>query len=241
MSDEPNHPSPITGNRSPVPVIALDGPSGSGKGTVGQLLARRLEWHFLDSGALYRVLGLAATRAGLDPSRGIAKIADIAQTLDIRFVPQSGAPPEILLNGSVVGAAVRTEEAGRRASELAALPEVRRALLQKQHAFRRLPGLVADGRDMGSTVFPDAVLKIFLTATPEQRAERRYKQLKDKGFDVNLPRLLRDIRERDARDAARAVSPLEPAADACIVDTSLRSIEEVVDHVLQLLRERRRD
>lgn len=221
-------------------MLALDGPSGSGKGTVGQLLARRLNWHFLDSGALYRVLGLAATRAGLDSSKRVSDIADIAQMLDIRFLPQIGAPPEVLLDGSAVGATVRTEEAGRRASELAALPEVRQALLRKQHAFRQPPGLVADGRDMGSTVFPDAFLKIFLTATPEQRAERRYKQLKDKGFDVNLPRLLRDIRERDARDTARAVSPLEPAAGACIVDTSRLSIEEVVDHVLQLLRERRR-
>lgn len=238
MLDESNHPSPITNHHSPVPVIALDGPSGSGKGTVGQLLARRLGWHFLDSGALYRVLGLAATRAGLDPARDMVKIAEIAHGLDIRFLPQTDAPPEILLNGSPVGAAVRTEEAGRRASELAAVPEIRRALLRIQHAFRQPPGLVADGRDMGSTVFPDAFLKIFLTAAAEQRAERRYKQLKDKGFDVTLPRLLRDIRERDARDAARAVSPLKPAAGACMVDTSPLSIEEVVEHIFQLLQER---
>ncbi|TAM47464.1 MAG: (d)CMP kinase, partial [Gammaproteobacteria bacterium] len=198
-----------------IPVLALDGPSGSGKGTVGQALAERLGWHFLDSGALYRVLGIAAAAKSEQTLQDPDALAEIARTMDIRFVPQpGGAPVRVVLNGTDIGDRLRTEDSGRLASIVAAVPAARAALLDKQHAFRQVPGLVADGRDMGTTVFPDAILKIFITASPEVRAERRYKQLKEKGFDANLRRLLDEIRDRDARDAARAASPLKPAADA---------------------------
>ncbi len=222
-----------------IPVLALDGPSGSGKGTVGQILAERLGWHFLDSGALYRVLGIAAAAKSEQTLQDPDALAEIARTMDIRFVPQpGGVPVRVVLNGTDIGDRLRTEDSGRLASIVAAVPAARATLLEKQHAFRRTPGLVADGRDMGTTVFPDAILKIFITASPEVRAERRYKQLKEKGFDANLPRLLDEIRDRDARDAARAASPLKPAADACILDTSSLSISDVVDRVYSLLRER---
>jgi len=220
-----------------VPVLTLDGPSGSGKGTVGQILANRLGWHFLDSGALYRVLALAVIRAGtdiLDPDALIRQ----ATELDVRFVPHKGAAVGILLDGQEVGDALRTEEVGRQASILAAIPEVRASLLQKQHALRQAPGLVADGRDMGTTVFPDAVLKIFITATPEVRAERRYKQLIEKGFDVNLRQLLDEIRARDTRDAERMASPLKPAVDAYVLDTSQLDINEVANRIYELLGQR---
>lgn len=223
-----------------VPVLAIDGPSGSGKGTIGLILARRLGWHFLDSGALYRALGVAANRAGVDLGDKPA-LARLAMDMDIRFAPRTGSDlVDVMLNGREVGDMLRTEESGRRASILAAIPGVRQALMQKQRSFRRLPGLVADGRDMGSVVFPDAILKIFLTATPEVRAERRYKQLKEKGFDVNLRQLLDEIRERDARDAGREASPLKPASDACLVDTSQLDISGVVERVQSLLQERQR-
>ncbi len=227
-------------NTSRIPVLALDGPSGSGKGTVGQMLAQRLGWHFLDSGALYRALGVAAAQAGVDLNDRPA-VAGLALAMDVRFVPRgAGDTVGVLLNGQEIGEAMRTEEGGRRASIVAAIPEVRRALLQKQRAFRALPGLVADGRDMGSTVFPDAILKIYLTASPEVRAGRRYKQLKEKGFDANLQQLLGEIRERDARDAGREASPLKPAEDAYILDTSQLDISGVVERVYGLLRERQR-
>jgi len=223
-----------------IPVLALDGPSGSGKGTVGQLLARRLGWHFLDSGALYRSLGVAAEQAGIDLNDKTA-LARLALEMSLRFAPREGADTvDVLLNGQEIGDRLRTEASGRRASILAAIPEVRRALLQKQHSFRQPPGLVADGRDMGSTVFPDAILKVYLTATPDVRAGRRYKQLKDKGFDVNLRGLFDEIRERDARDAVREVSPLKPAKDACILDTSQLDISGVVERVYGLLQARQR-
>ncbi len=222
-----------------VPVLALDGPSGSGKGTVGQLLAQRLGWHFLDSGALYRALAVAADASSVDLGDK-SRLAQLAIDMDIRFAPRGGGDVvDVLLNGQEIGDRLRTEESGRRASILAAIPEVRRALLQKQHSFRQAPGLVADGRDMGSTVFPDAILKVFLTASAEVRAERRYKQLKDKGFDVNLRRLLDEIRERDARDAGREASPLKPASDACILDTSQLDISGVVERIYGLLQQRR--
>ncbi len=223
-----------------IPVLAIDGPSGSGKGTIGLILARRLGWHFLDSGALYRALGVAANRAEVDLGDKSA-LARLAMDMDIRFVPRTGSDfVDVLLNGQEVGDILRTEESGRRASILAAIPGARQALLQKQRSFRQLPGLVADGRDMGSTVFPDAILKIFLTATPEVRAERRYKQLKEKGFDVNLRQLLDEIRERDARDAGREASPLKPANDAYLLDTSQLDISGVVERVQGLLQERQR-
>ncbi len=223
--------------KSLVPVLAIDGPSGSGKGTIGQLIAQRLGWHFLDSGALYRAIGYAAIRTGIDlNSKDMAALASLAQDADIRFEAAPSGLVRVVLNGTEIGDALRTEEAGTAASQVAVIPVVRAALLNKQHAFRQLPGLVADGRDMGTAVFPDAVLKIFLTASPEIRAQRRYNQLKEKGFDANLPQLLGEIRNRDARDAARSASPLKPAADASILDTSVLSISEVVQQIEHLLR-----
>ncbi len=220
------------------PVVTIDGPSGSGKGTVAQIIADRLGWHFLDSGALYRLVGLAAFRAGASLSDAPA-LAAIARNMNISFLPRPGDVPAVLLDGTEVGDDLRTEASGERASLVAIIPDVRTALLEKQRDFRRLPGLVADGRDMGTTVFPDALLKVFLTASPEVRAERRYKQLKEKGFDANLPRLLGEIRERDQRDAARTVSPLKPAIDAVVLDSSGLAISEVVEQILGLLAERR--
>ena len=218
-----------------VPVVTIDGPGGSGKGTISQLLAARLGWHYLDSGALYRVLGLAAQEAGI-PLTDAPALAQLANQLELAFEPQAdGSPARVYLNKCDVSTRLRTEECGRWASEVAVLPPVRAALLQKQHDFRAPPGLVADGRDMGTTVFPTAGLKIFLTASPEVRAERRYKQLKEKGLNVSLPLLLGEIRARDARDAEREASPLKPAADAEILDTSSMSITEVVNDILARL------
>jgi CMP/dCMP kinase len=222
---------------SQIPVIAIDGPSGSGKGVVSQQLAARLGWHYLDSGALYRAVGIAAHKAGVDFG-DTDSLVQVARVLDIQFGAKSDAPVLVRLKGEDISDVLRTEASGDAASRVAAVPAVREALLRKQHELRQPPGLVADGRDMGTTVFPDAILKVFLTAAPEVRAERRYKQLKGKGFDVNLPRLLGEIRERDARDAARAVSPLKPAADAQLLDTSDLGISEVVDRINSLLRQR---
>ena len=220
------------------PVVTIDGPSGSGKGTVAQIIADRLGWHFLDSGALYRLVGLAAFRAGASLSDAPV-LVEIARDMSISFLPRPGDVPAVLLDGAEVGDELRTEANGERASLVAVIPDVRAALLQKQRDFRQFPGLVADGRDMGTTVFPDALLKVFLTASPEVRAERRYKQLKEKGFDANLARLLGEIRERDQRDAARTVSPLKPAADAIVLDSSGLAIPEVVGRILELLDKRR--
>ncbi len=209
-----------------VPVIAIDGPSASGKGTVAQRVARVLGFHFLDSGALYRLLGLAAQRRGvaLDDEAGLAQLAG---EIDIRF-----DGPDIWLGGVKVGDELRTEETGAAASKVAALPMVRAALLDKQRAFRRAPGLVADGRDMASVVFTDAVLKVFLTASAEARAERRYKQLMEKGMHANISALLQDIRARDERDSQRGVAPLQQAPGAGLLDTTPLTIEQAVDEVL---------
>jgi len=221
-----------------IPVLALDGPAGSGKGTVGQIVAARLGWHYLDSGALYRVLAVAMQQAGYRPTDS-ARLTGLAESLHIKFETRvDGEAAHVRLAGVDVTQAVRSEACGRLASEIAAQPAVRAALLRKQQAFYRPPGLVADGRDMGTTVFPDAVLKIFLTASPEIRAERRYKQLKQKGFDDNLEKLTGEIRERDRRDAERAASPLTPAADAETLDTSRMTISEVVETILARLRSR---
>ncbi len=220
-----------------IPVVTIDGPGGSGKGTISQLLAAHLGWHYLDSGALYRVLGLAAQDAGI-PLTDALSLARLAGEIQLDFEPQADGSAQVILNGQDVSLWLRTEECGRWASEVAVWPEVRAALLQKQHDFRQNPGLVADGRDMGTTVFPAARLKIFLTASPEVRAERRYKQLKEKGLDASLPLLLGEIRARDARDAGRAVSPLRPADDAEILDTSTMGINEVVELILDRLRQR---
>jgi len=209
-----------------IPVIAIDGPSASGKGTVAALVARALGFHYLDSGAIYRVTALAAGRAGVALDDAMA-LAALARGLDLRF---DGI--EVYLAGEAVGDAIRCEEAWRAASRIAALPALRAALLDLQRAFRRAPGLVTDGRDMGSVVFPDARLKVFLTASPEERANRRHKQLIEKGFDANLDNLLEDLRERDARDAARAAAPLKQAHGAMLLDTSGLTISQAVDQVL---------
>lgn len=210
-----------------IPVIAIDGPSASGKGTVAARVAQALGFHYLDSGALYRALAHAAGRAGiaLDDETGLVALA---QRLDLRF--EGG---EIYLDGVPAGDAVRSEEAGRAASRIATLPAVRTALLARQRAFRRPPGLVTDGRDMGTVVFPDARLKVYLEASVEERAHRRYNQLIEKGIDANLQQILQDLRERDARDANRAAAPLQRAADARLLDTTGMSIEEAVQTVLQ--------
>ena len=212
------------------PIITIDGPSGTGKGTIMALLAERLGWHALDSGALYRVLGLAAERAGVDLNDG-DRLAEVAERLPVAFVST-----RVLLNGEDVGDAIRSETAGMAASRVAAHPAVRAALLDWQRRMAQPPGLVADGRDMGTVVFPHAPLKIFLDASPEVRAERRYKQLKQKGLDANLPQLIADIRERDTRDRTRKVAPLRAAADAIEVDSTRLSIDEVLDRILEEVR-----
>ena len=213
-----------------VPVIAIDGPSASGKGTVAQRVATALGMHYLDSGALYRLLGLAAQKRGV-ALEAEEQLAELAGQVDIRF---EGA--DIWLDGALVGDELRTEETGSAASKIAALPKVRAALLDKQRAFRKAPGLVADGRDMASVVFPDAVLKIFLTASAEARAERRYKQLKEKGMDANIAALLQDIQARDERDTQRSVAPLQQAQGASLLDTTPLNIEQAVQEVLSRYR-----
>lgn len=210
-----------------IPVITIDGPSASGKGTVAELVAKALGFHYLDSGALYRLTALAAQRQliTLDDE---AALAEAALHLDVRF--EDG---EIYLQNECVTNEVRSEACGIGASKVAVLPAVRTALLARQHAFCQLPGLVADGRDMGSVVFPDAVLKIFLTASAEERAQRRYKQLMEKGISANLANLLGDLRERDARDSARSVAPLRQEKDAILLETTRCSIDSAVDFVLK--------
>jgi cytidylate kinase len=214
-------------------VLTVDGPSGSGKGTISRRVASRLGWHLLDSGALYRLVGLAATRRGvsLDDGEGLAALAT---AMRVRF----GADAErVELEGADVTADLRTETAGAAASRVAAIPAVRAALLQRQRDFARPPGLVADGRDMGTVVFPAATLKVFLTASAEERATRRHKQLKEKGIDVSLPDLSWDIAQRDARDASRSVAPLKPAPDARVIDSTRLTPEEVIAHILKWLEE----
>ena len=216
-----------------VPVIAIDGPSGVGKGTLCQWLAARLGWHLLDSGALYRLTALAAQRRGL-PLEDEARVVAVAIALDAVFVADVAGTSRVLLDGVDVGDILRGEAAGNAASRVAALPAVRAALLQRQRNFRRPPGLIADGRDMGTVVFPQAGLKLFLNASAEERARRRYKQLIEKGMDANLASLVEEIAERDARDAQRAVAPLRPAADAEILDTTQLSVTEVCEWALTL-------
>ncbi len=215
-----------------IPVVAIDGPSASGKGTVARRLAERLGFHYLESGALYRLVAWVALRDGL-PTGDEARLASVAAGLGVEF---SGG--KVLVAGRDVAAELQSEACGRGASEVARHPAVRRALLARQRAFRRAPGLVADGRDMGTVVFPDATLKVFLTASAQVRARRRYNQLIDKGIHVNLAALSRDLEERDARDAARAVAPLKAAADALEFDTSDLAIDAVVDRVESWYRER---
>jgi len=210
-----------------VPIITIDGPSGSGKGTVTRLVAARLGWRVLDSGALYRLVGLAVEQAEIGFKEDIV-ISKLASKLNVVFSDE-----RVFLDGIEVTDAIRTEAAGNNASRVAAMPGVRAALLDWQRAFAQPPGLVADGRDMGTTVFPHARLKIFLTASAEERAQRRYKQLKEKGLPANLAALTAEIEERDARDRSRAASPLVPAPDAVEIDSTVLGIDEVVEQVLQ--------
>lgn len=213
-----------------VPVIAIDGPSASGKGTIAKRVAEAVAFNYLESGALYRLVALLALRQGVQDE---AMLAEAAEHMDVLFQGE-----EILLEDQDVSQHVRHEAVGNRASEVARMPAVRKALLKRQRLFRQPPGLVADGRDMGTVVFPDAALKVFLTASPEVRAERRYKQLIEKGISANLRALSRDLAQRDARDANRAIAPLVPAPDSQVLDSSALSIEAVVERILQLYRER---
>lgn len=221
-----------------VPVITIDGPGGSGKGTLAGMLAARLGWHLLDSGALYRLLALAANNHGADLTNE-EMLTGLAAHLDVQFIAAEGDQEQrTVLEGEDVSRAIRTETIGAGASRVAALPAVRQALLARQQAFREMPGLVADGRDMGTVVFPDAQLKIFLTASPEIRAERRYRQLLEKGETASLAGLLDEINARDERDMNRSIAPLRPAEDAILIDSSHMSIENVLETVQAEARKR---
>ncbi len=218
-----------------VPVLAIDGPSGSGKGTISRLIAARLGWHLLDSGALYRAVAYAASTGGVDLADHDA-VGRCAAHARIAFRdPGDGGETRVLVDGADASGEIRTETCGAAASAIAAIPAVRAALLDKQRRFRRPPGLVADGRDMGTVIFPDARPKVFLTASATERARRRHKQLKDKGLVITLDDLLREIEARDRRDAERAVAPLKPASDATVIDTTGMPVEAVVAKILALL------
>ena len=216
------------------PVVTIDGPSGAGKGTISIMLAKQLDWHFLDSGAIYRVLAIASMHHQIE-SDDEAGLVPLASGLDVSF-ETTASGSKIILEGEDVTYSIRTEEVGAVASKIASLPRVREALLRRQRAFKQSPGLVADGRDMGTVVFPQAEAKIFLTASAEERAERRYKQLKEKGHDVSITRLLADIQARDERDSNRAVAPLVPADDAFVVDSTALSIPQVLEKVADFVK-----
>lgn len=213
------------------PVITIDGASGTGKGTISQLLAKRMGWKFLDSGALYRVLAVAAQKHGVAFDNETA-LELLGEHLDVQFIAQEDLLPKVILEGEDVTDLIRSEKIGNAASIISALPGVRASLLNRQRVFREAPGLVADGRDMGTVVFPDAEIKIFLLASPEERARRRYNQLKDRGISVTLSGLIEELRERDKRDQERAISPLKPADDAVCIDTDRLTIDEVVKRIL---------
>ncbi|MEZ5566149.1 MAG: (d)CMP kinase [Gammaproteobacteria bacterium] len=225
-----------TTTANPVPVIAIDGPGGAGKGTISQLVADRLGWHLLDSGALYRLVALAVIQNGISLDDEAA-VAALASRLDVHFDAVSKVP-RVLLGGQDVTDAIRSEAVGEGASRVASLARVREALVARQRAFRQPPGLVADGRDMGDVIFPDAILKVYLTASVEERVRRRHKQLKDKGINVSLSALSRDMMDRDRRDSERAIAPLKPSDDAQLLDTTGMEISAVVAVVLDWARER---
>ncbi len=220
----------------PTPIVTVDGPSGAGKGTLSSLLAKQLDWHFLDSGAIYRVLAVATLHHDL-PCDDEESIVPLATGLDVSF-DTDGETSRIILEGEDVTDDIRTEQVGSVASQIAALPRVREALLRRQRAFQQAPGLVADGRDMGTVVFPEAPVKLFLTASAEARAERRYSQLKAKGMDVNIARLLTDIKARDERDSNRSVAPLVPAEDAVVIDSTHLNIDQVFEKAMEIITSR---
>ncbi|MBT8038878.1 MAG: (d)CMP kinase [Xanthomonadales bacterium] len=220
---------------SRVPVITIDGPGGSGKGTIALRLARALGWHLLDSGALYRLVAVAALDRGVRASDETG-LARMARKLDVRFEAADDGVA-VILEGADITDRLRSHQTSEMASRVAALPSVREALAERQRQFRQAPGLVADGRDMGTVIFPDAPLKLYLTASPEARAERRYKQLKEKGESVNLSRLSQDIKKRDERDSTRAIAPLKPAPDAHVIDSTEMGINEVMDTIHKLIKE----
>lgn len=213
-------------------LITVDGPSGSGKGTVCHILAKKLQWHLLDSGALYRILAYAALQQNIALTDSQA-LADLALSLDVSFV-SNGSGVDTLLGAENVGDKLRTEVVGQAASEVASIELVRSALLARQKAFLKAPGLIADGRDMGTVVFPEAKVKIFLDASAEERAQRRFNQLQDKGFNVSIAQILIEIKERDFRDRNRAIAPLRPADDALVIDSTTLTINEVVEQILSL-------
>jgi cytidylate kinase len=220
----------------PIPVVTVDGPSGAGKGTLSALIAEQLGWHLLDSGAIYRVLAVAAMHHDL-PVDDESSIVPLASGLDVSFETDN-EQRRVVLEGEDVTDDIRTEEVGAAASQIASLARVREALLRRQRAFQQTPGLIADGRDMGTVVFPDANVKLFLTASAEARAERRYNQLKDKGLDVNIARLLTDIKARDDRDANRSIAPLVPAEDAVVIDSTDLDINQVFESAMEIINSR---
>ena len=216
-----------------IPVMTLDGPAGAGKGTVSRGIAKRLGWHYLDSGAIYRSLAIAVQDASVELD-DIIGMVEVANKMDLSF--GSGVTPVVMLDGQIISDRITSEICGNMTSKIAALGPIRQALLNKQREFRKRPGLVADGRDMGTVVFPDAEFKVFLTASAKERAQRRYKQLKEKGIDVSLTGLAKEIEERDRRDMERSEAPLKMADDAVLVDTSDMSIDEVINHCLALFK-----
>ena len=217
----------------PAPVLTIDGPSGAGKGTVSRAVARLLKWHYLDSGSIYRSLAIAALQADID-LHNVSDICNIAKAMQLEF--ECGDQFRVKLNGSDISSQLATETTGNAASIVAAFPEIRQVLLQKQKDFQQLPGLVADGRDMGSVVFPDADFKVYLTASSEERARRRYKQLIEKGIGANLIQITREIEERDLRDSSRSTAPLTVPQGALFLDSSSLSIQQVIDQVMNLVR-----
>ncbi|RYW84617.1 (d)CMP kinase [Legionella pneumophila] len=220
-----------------VPVITLDGPSGTGKGTICHLVAKRLHWNMLDSGAIYRVLAYAARKNSIEPN-DIKKLTALARSLNLRFESSADNESKVILDDENVSPQIRSEQCGQDASQIAVIPEVRAALLERQRNFAQFPGLVTDGRDMGTVVFPNAVLKVYLYASAEERANRRYLQLKDNGINVSLAQVVEELAKRDARDTARTHAPLKPAEDAVLIDTTGLTIVQVFNIVLKLIDER---